>query len=559
MKRISFILEGIFIVLFVGILLWMASPILHQALIHDRPISFASVDAYAWYVNAKSIYDSGSFKYTPPYFNLGLEGFTSPEPPLFVQLTAYLTYALGINLYDTQIFLGILLVIFSILMFFITIRNYKPSLSYFSLPLCTFVFTFPFVIGLLFGVLPAIFGFLFFFTSLFMLFYTEVKYSTIIFAVLFSAMIMGHTVRMFEFIFFGGAFIILALAFKQVNLAFLKKLAISTGLALIISVYYLPVFGQRFSPGDNFSRTATGTKYLEIVLSDFGFVKYGIIIGLILCAYFLVKERKNVKSLVLTFPIITFLLVYFLRVSRVYQQTFFWPVLLGLAFGLVLFSIFQLKYFTKLRKSVITCFIINLTLSVLLIYAYYYPHTWRFSDLSDRGITPDQNQWENLMWISKNTEPNSNILFFYFNDYPADFDYILFPAERQSYYVPVEEIDLAVQEGLMNNYSIKKEYRILDYSSPFFYKRNPKFPLKAGIVDKKKYLKNMSLCDFDYVYGKRSVYFHKEEAYAYQKYSNRAAYTVDLLNMLEKGSFRLVYENDEAMILKNMNPGGACI
>lgn len=193
--------ESIFLIIFIGILLWMSiGPILQYRLTHDMPMGFNACDSYAWFAYAQNIYESGSLKYNPPYFNLGIEKISPFEPPLFMQFTAFLAYALDIKVYDSQILLGILLIILSILMFFTTIRRYNPFLAYLSLPLCTLSFTFPFIYGLVFGTFPAIFGFLFLFASLFMLFHMDFKYSTLIIGVFFSAMVMGHTVRAFEFI-----------------------------------------------------------------------------------------------------------------------------------------------------------------------------------------------------------------------------------------------------------------------------------------------------------------------------------------------------------------------
>lgn len=564
-EKISKNLENIFLIIFVGIFLWMSiGPIFQYKLIHSRPTGFGASDSYAWFAYAQSIYELGSFKYTPPFMNLNIEGLTSPEPPLFLQFTAFLAYALRIPVYDSQILFGSLLIILTILMFFILIKEYNPFLAYLSLPLCTFSFTFPFVSGLIFGVLPAIFGFLFLFACLFMLFHMDLKYASIAMGIFISSMVMGHTVRVFEFAFFGGAFIILSLLFNKIDRNFIKKLLISGLLAFTISLYYLTIFKQRLfeAKGDVFSFIpADAARYLRITLNDFELIKYVILAGLILCAYFLIKERKNTRGMIFVFPIVAFLLIQFLRMGKIYQVTFFWPVLLGLAFGLAIFSSLQLKWFSKINSHKLTYFIISLTVTILFIYQYY--SLFRepiLEKISETGMTTPistQDQWDDLIWLSENTEPDSKILFFYFNDQSADGIFPFFPSKRLSFYVHLNEIDSAIERNIT-----KKDYNILDNSVAFFYKRIPEFPLKVVSLDKSEYLKNMSICDFDYIYAKRAirVVHQDDKKFLNKPVEKRVLYVIELINMLLKNKYiKIVHQDNEAYIIKNNNPRGECI
>lgn len=553
-------LEGIFIIAYIGIFLWMCGPFLKYLVIHDRPMAFVSTDSYAWYTYSKGIYDSGSFKYTPSFLNLGMEGFTSPEPPLFLQLNAFMAHATGLPLYDIQILLVMLMVILIILIFFVIVRSYNPFLAYLSLPLCIITFTWPFDASIIFGIIPAVFGFVFLFVSFFMMLNMDLKYSAAIMGLVFSAMVMGHTVRVFEFVFFGGVFIIIGFVLKRVNLGFLKKLAIAGGIASITTVYHLVIFWQRYSEGSsfNFVPLDQGARYLTITLKDFKFgTQYVILAGLALCVYFLIKERKNIKCLIFTFPLTGFLLVHFFRVNKIYQVTFFWPSLLGLALGLVIFFVLRLNLFSVIHDNKIFHFWLSLFIAWLLILQIHYASRGYREIISDTGTTPNQAQWSALMWIRENTKPDDKILFVYFNDYPEDFEYLLFPTERQMHYIPLEDIDFALKQGCIVNHIIK------DYSVPFFYKRDPDFPLKIVKVDKSQYVRsNMTVCDFDYVYGKRSVDTIDIKGVNRQTgiFDRRTEYVVNFMNELKKrDNFELVFLIDEAAILKNNRPGEACV
>ncbi len=555
-------LENIFLILFVGILLWMSlGPLMQYRLVHENPTGFGAGDAYHWEMQAQYIYDSGSYKFSPPFLHFYMQDIATFEPPILQQLTAYLSYSLGIPVYDTLMLLATLLVVLSILIFFMIVKEYNEYLAYLSMPLCVLSFTFPFVVGIVFGFFPAIAGLLFLFASLFMLLHMDLKHSTIVLGVFIAAMTMAHTNRLFEFAFFGGAFVALAILFKNQGLSFIKKLVISSLIAGVISLYYLAVFVQRLKAEASgaFSYTQQGgSKYLNINLNDFEIVKYIIIAGLVLCLYFAIKERKSIKSGIFVFPIIAFLLVYFLKISRIYQITFLWPVFLSLAFGLMLYWVLQLRFFSKINKSRATYVVISLAISILLIYQYYYFFREPVLEkISETGTTTTKNQWQDLMWISKNTESEANVLFFYFNDNPYDVTSLILSSKRASFYIPLDKLDLAIQEK-----RIKQDYGILAEAGGLFYKRDETFPLKITRLDKNSYLKNWTLCDFDYVYGKRTVYVVDEanKQFVDKVLEYRVLYTMDVMNiLLENKNFKVVHQSNESVIIKNYKPGEECI
>lgn len=553
------VLEGIFLVVFIGIFLWMSlGPILEYKLVHDMPTGFGGGDAYFWFTNGQYIHDYGSFSNNPFFLDLGLRGMVSPAPPLFPQLVAYFSYAFGLPVYDAQVLLGVLILVFAALIFFILIKEYNPLIAYLSLPLFVFLFTFPFFAGLVFGFYSALLGFLLLFASLFIMFHFDVKHSAIILSVLISAVILSHSSRLFEFAFLAGSFILLGLLYRKVDLVFIRKFLVSCFFGLVISFYYLPVLLKRFfvEKGANFAYSVSeGAKYLNIKLGDFELIQYVIIIGLFLCLYLLFKERDT-KSFVLAFPVVSVLLVYLLRVGRVYQSTFLWPVLLGVAFGVAVFFVLKLGVFSKVNKNVFFCMALSLIISLFFVYQYYYLYRGPvLESISEIGTTTTQGQWDNLVWLSENTPADSRILFFYFNDNPSDIPYLLLSSERTSFYVPLDRLDDAISQNVT-----KKDYGILDTSDPDFYKRLNLFSVVS--VDKNQYLKNWSVCDFDYIYGKAHLEIVTVDGkkYVTQQVQSRVLYTLNLFSELVKsGNFVKVHENDEAYIIKNNNPGGDCI
>lgn len=553
--------EGIFLVVFVGILLWMSlGPIMQYRLVHDNPVGFGAGDSYLWFAHSQYVHDSGSFRFNPPFLQFYLEKISSPLPPLFIQLTAYLSYALGVPVYDAQVLLAILSVVFAILIFFIMVRDYNPVIAYLSLPLAVFSFTFPFVSGLVFGFLPALFGFLFLFSGLFMLLHMELKYSAVVLGVFISAIIMAHPFRVFELFLFGSLIIILGLLFRTLHLSVFKKVFVACLLAFIASFYYLSVFKQRFVEEGAASLSygsQSSANYLGISLGSFEFVKYVIVAGLVLCLFLLVRDRKNIHALVFALPITTVLSVYIFKVDRVYQITFLWPVILSLAFGVVLFFLLKLKWFVRFDKKPVY-FVLSLAITLLFISQYYYYFRAPvLESISESGITTTKNQWDNLVWVSENTEPGSNVLFFYFNDNPSDIPTLLWSSKRASFYIPLDKLDLAISEKV-----IREDYGVLDTAEPYFYRRDPNFPLRIFSLDKGLYSKNWSVCDFDYIYGKRAVYVVDVEnkQMVDKKVQSRVLYAMDVFNLLlKRDNFRVVHQSDEAVIIKNLKPGVSCL
>lgn len=194
---------------------------------------------------------------------------------------------------------------------------------------------------------------------------------------------------------------------------------------------------------------------------------------------------------------------------------------------------------------------------------YYHSYTPRLlREIPIQGAMPTQLQWDNLMWISQNTEPDSKILFFYFNDNPGDDIYHFFQSKRLSFYVPLSEIDSAIRQNF-----VKKDYKIIDNSVELFYKRDSKFPLKVIPLNKSNYqlmyIQNKSICDFDYIYGKIEMHLVPNRIYeqsTIKTWKRRIAYTKELGNiLLENKNFEVVHRDGEAYIIRNYNPGGDCI
>jgi len=478
-----------------------------------------------------------------------------------MQYTAFLAYALGIPVYDAQTLCGILIVILTALIFFVLLEEYDPRLAYLALPLYVFLFTFPFVSGLVFGVLPAIFGFLFLFATLFMLFHMGIRHSSIPLGIFLSAMVMGHTVRALELFFFGGAFFVCAFLLKKIDLGFVKKVIISGLLSLILSLYYLVMFWHRFSEDRSSSLDyvpQNAARYLLINLGDFGLIQYVILAGLVLCLYFLIKERKKIASLIFIFPILSFLLVFFLRINRMYQVTFFWPVFLSLAFGLVLFFITSQKWFFPINKHLAVYLVISLCLSLFFVYEYYYSFSEPvLKNIASGGPLPVQEQWDNLIWISKNTPSNATVLFFYLTNSDEGDIYPFFVSKRLSFFVPLNELDEAINQS-----NVAYNYGVSDTSVSFFYKRGDNTPFKIIKLNKSEYTKQWTVCDFDYIYGKRAIrlYDFEGETKVPVQIEKRVLYTIKFINTLLKNkNFSIVFQNDEAYILKNNNPGGDCV
>ena len=111
-------LEKIILLIFFAILLSLGPGVLFDHKIrHDFPFAYFASDAFQHQVRAEAIKDMGNFRYEAAYISKGVENVAGRYPPVLYHLAVVLSYAAGIEPYDS---------IYFILIFFAVISGFMP-------------------------------------------------------------------------------------------------------------------------------------------------------------------------------------------------------------------------------------------------------------------------------------------------------------------------------------------------------------------------------------------------------------------------------------------------
>ena len=227
---------------------------------------------------------------------------------------------------------------------------------------------------------------------------------------------------------------------------------------------------------------------------------------------------------------------------RAFQIRFFWPIYLSVFFGAGIYML--LKFIVKKWNMVYTIplFIVFTVLLTGLIKIPSIPH---YNRATSEGLM-DPYHWAALTWISKNTEDNSKIYFFYGDIYGQNA--LLRNSKRSHHLVDQDDFVKSLQERKIKKYYMSNlpgddGGSIWMRSGIFAFKEIP--PTKPS----EYFFGSQDICKFDYI--------------VFDKVSRQqvlAQYNLLIASeLLKKDYVTKVFENEVVIILKNKNIGGDCI
>ena len=520
---------------------------------HDFPFGYGASDAFQHQVRAEAIKDMGNFRYEANYISLGLENVVGRYPPVSYHLAVILSYLSGMETYDTMYFLVTIFPILSSLVMYFIIRDYSKAVALLSAPLSMLIFSSPITIGFVWGHWPSILSqsfLIFFFWSIMRM---DLDKSFIIIAIALSSITLIHATAtifaiIFLILFFGIRFI-----FKGIKKQDIKAIMAAFAVSFLISFYYLVIFQNTWAKDQPYSFNAEPVSFGTPVLyiAGFGLLLLPIAIGII----FSVLKLKNLHiSLILAFAM---LLIGFLNYVgfgfRSFQARFLWPIYLSAFLGLGLYIIF--KFLIRKWNFVLTSSIFVI-LVFLLSGIIKFPIIKQtdvqaipsipYTDITTNQGVMDKYHWEALKWISRNTENDALIYFFYGDIYSQDA--LLRNAKRVHYQVWANEFVNSLQER-----RIKRHYytELPGDSGGGLVTKESFFRFeKAGKSKPAEFFEGVhDICKFDY--------------YVFDKASRQQALAqYNLLiasEMLKKDYVSMVFQNEVVFILKNDNPGADCV
>jgi len=547
-------IEKILLLIFFLVILTLGAGVLFDNKIkHDFPFAYGASDAFQHQTRAEWIKDAGNFKYEATYISMGLENVEGRYPPIIYHLSVILSYAAGLEVYDSIYFIVILFAIISTLLVYLIMRNFNKTVALLSLPLAILIFSSPPATGLLWGHWPSLLSQAF----LVLLFWTimriDLKNSHILIATSLVGMFLTHTSEfvfgiIFLTIFFGVKLLIKQLKFRDVKTMFFAGIIFS-----IVTFYYIIIFLNTWAVAQHYSFKVQPVWEGNpgFYIAGFGLLLIPIIIGIIF-------STKKMKYLHVAFiAALAMLLSGFTNYIgfdvRAFQIRFFWPLYLSIFFGFGLYILLKLiikkwNFIHITSIFVVLLFIFSGTVNLPAIARtdiQQIPYIPQMNLETSRGIM-NPVHWEALQWLSKNTEKEATIYFFYGDIYSQDA--LLRNSKRTHYQVDPENFISTLQ-----NREIKRNYisELPGDSGGNIMKRESFFEFTnlAETKPREFFFGSKDICQFDY--------------YVVDKVSRQqvlAQYNLLIAqNLLNKTYINLVFENQIVVILKNDNPGDDCI
>ena len=515
--------------------------ITEHSLSHQFPYGYLASDAFQHQVRAEAIKDAGNFRYEAPYISLGFEKAIGRYPPIIYHLSVIFSYSAGLEVYDSIYFIVFFFSIIGVLVMYYIIRNFNKNVAVISLPLAMLIFSYPLAIGFAWGHWPSLLGQFFLIAFAWCIVMIDLEKSYIPMAITFASIALTHTSEAVFAVIFLILFFAARLISRNLQKADVKNVMLALIVSFLVSLYYLTVFMNSWAKAQPYSFAVEpvwqGNPGFYIL--DFGVLLIFIAAG-ILFSLFRLKDMHT--SFVFGFAMLLGGFLNYIGFGlRSFQLRFFWPIYLSAFFG---FGAYMLLKLVIKKWSMVYSAVIFIALAFLLI-SIKLPGAPQYSKFTSPGIM-DPYHWAALEWLSKNTEANSKIYFFYGDIYNQDA--LLRNSKRLHYQVDPDDFIKSIQ-----NKKIKRFYL-----SELPGDGGGSIVVKTGYftfedITKSKpqeyFFGQQDICRFDYL--------------IFDKISRQqvlAEYNLVIASeLLKKGYMSKVFENNVILILKNSKAGADCI
>jgi len=547
-------LEKIILLVFFVVMLYLGPGVLFDHKIkHDFPFAYMASDAFQHQIRAEAIKDMGRFLYDAPYIVKGIENVVGIYPPVIYHLSVMLSYAAGIETYDSIYFIVVFFPIIASFIMYLIIRNFNKTVALLSLPLSILIFSFPLSIGFLWGHWPSILSQTFLILFFWSIMRMDLDKSFILISISLLAVTLSHTSEAIFSLIFLALFFGIKILVKKLNRNDIKNMAISFGILFVISFYFLIIFYNTWmkAQGYEFSIQPIWGGTPGFYIAGFGLLLIPLIFGMI---FSLTRLKSLHVSLILAFAmLISGFLNYAGFHFRSFQIRFFWPIYLSvfMGLGIYIFLKFILRKWNFVYTSIIFVVLIVLLTGTIKLPILkqtdiqIIPSIPQFNRVTSSGIM-DPFHWEALKWLSQNTDIDSKIYFFFGDIY--DQDALLRNSKRLHYQIIPSEIVKAIQDRKIIRF-ITSELpgdsggSLVVRTSIFSFKDAHKLKPPEYFYDPQ------DICTFNYI-----IFDKVTRQQVFAQYNLLIA-----SELIKKDYIGVVFENPVAIILKNNNIGADCI
>ncbi len=408
MKKKGIFFESWFLLIVVGLLLWMGIGAYYEHDINSSfPKGFVATDSFYKYNRAVYLDMTGDNKYVPEYL-VGVEGLAQTYPYLLFHHTVLFKDISGLELFNSHFFLKIFYTIMAGLMGYIFIRRYNKYVALLSSGIFGFLFIGNFYTGFLFGWGPQIMGSLLLVGSMWTMIHFTKPHFHYLLGIFIAATMLAHIPEaLFAGLFCVILFVPLFIKKKDPKLIGKGVLALITFLVSIL--FYLPILVYSLLANIAAGTASGGPGFPAPMFNHFGI--YGIIIAIGFIASVMLLLSKKCQnwqyfSMAFFMGAITFSVI-FDTGARMYQNRFFWPIYFAIFFG---YGIFTIIKFTKIKINTKLYYLIPI--ACILISSI-----WYFSPPTSNGLIVNEEMWDGITWVRDNAKSTDKILIVYGDSY----------------------------------------------------------------------------------------------------------------------------------------------
>lgn len=542
-RKTSPYFETVLIVIFTIAFLWQGlGESSEHSFEHDHPFGHIHSDAYTRSIMADWISNYGSYKYAPPYMAEGYNDTIGVYLSGTEIMTAMFSSFSGFETYDAHPLFLHLLALFSVFVLYMIIRRYNKSLALLFLPF-TLLFYYSAKIDFQIfyqGNWP---DFLSVMTMIFLFWsfqHHEKKGFWFLATIFMSCVIFNHASSGTLIIYF----ILLYIVFIR-DIKLIKRLILPGILTMIVSAYFifLVKFGiaeSRFTDGSILKPlffTFSEVSPHAVRLSDYGFFKIPIYIGIAVSLYLLWKKRFDVL-VVLTLIIGA----YSNNIGNARYNDLSNALPLCAAFFISLLLYLLINNFKSIRYHIVTVVFLMAIIFVPFSYGVKY----------DVNYLIDDYHWQSLKWIDESTEKDDTFFFFYADPYFNYYNGAYLFSKRVGNNVEINDYGQKLNSNKIYRYynatrfSFQRQF-LFPYWDGFlsidFYGDEPKIGDRFFIAD---------ICSYDYI-----VFDIVPSNIEYLK--PLSIYNGYIREHLLTTNFKEVFNNNVVSIIENERKNEECI
>ncbi len=507
---------------------------------NETPAFFFARDAFWSSQMAITLDERGTFDQRSYYEMDGNTDASYHRPPLFGILSVTIANFAGISTLNAAYHLSLIVSLLLMLLIFLILRTINPTIAVLAMPLTLYIVQVPFYTYLTWGHWFTALNMVFSIAAAWAFIELDKKNTWLLLSIFISAGLLTHVRETIYFLVFPVAWFIFSILSSNFPRKEFLQFTKATVISLVISAAFLPytIFQLTQKSNDPLFNLSLSVNPDTPLWSNFGFMKYILIVAIIagLLTFFTTKNQSLRKAILfsLTFFALTFIgyLVPLFK-KAVSQTRYFWPLVLAIVFGILLYTILtNLSSILKISKSKH----LGLGIFVSLIITLILFNTVVPSEIPQYGyIIPEI--WDGLKWIETNTGQHETVLYLFGDTMSGDS--LFWMAKRPFAWVAQDFLLGQVGKNELSptfKFGGSEAYRYEIKTGPltYDYKLNP-----PG---------NKTICDYNYVYSARG-----------SQYDQVTKYLGKTLNFfITNSSFTPVYQNPYIIILQNKNPGGPC-